>query len=120
MKYNIINGNNIDVLKKKLNELKYSVDEVRVITFLVAMLKLDVDTAYDLKKAEKISGVTPEQIRTFGGDEGLSSQLLDAFEKFRLTVSGPEVMDMLKIKAGPELGKEIKKIETKNFEDLLK
>jgi tRNA nucleotidyltransferase/poly(A) polymerase len=115
----LLKKNNLDLLKKKLNELKYSVEEVKTITFLIAMLKLDVDTAVTLKRAEKNSGVTPDQIRDFCGKENVSSQLLDAFEEFRLTVSGQEVMDDLGLKPGPELGKAIQKIETDNFEKLL-
>jgi hypothetical protein len=36
-----------------------------------------------------------------------------------LTVSGPEVMDKMNIKPGPEVGKAINKIETDNFKKLL-
>ena len=111
----LLKKNNLDVLKKKLNELKYSVEEVKAITFLIAMLKLDVDTAVTLKKAEQHAGVSQDQIRDFCGKENVPSQLLDAFEQFRLTVSGPEVMDKMGLKPGPELGKAIQKIETDNF-----
>lgn len=115
----LLKKNNLDVLKKKLNELKYSVEEVKAITFLIAMLKLDMDTAVALKKAEQHAGVSQDQIRDFCGKENVSSQLLDAFEEFRLTVSGPEVMDKMGLKPGPELGKAIQKIETDNFNKLL-
>lgn len=115
----LLKKNNLDVLKKKLNELKYSVEEVKAITFLIAMLKLDIDTAVALKKAEQHAGVSQDQIRDFCGKENVPSQLLDAFEKFRLTVSGPEVMDKMGLKPGPELGKAIQKIETDNFKKLL-
>jgi hypothetical protein len=115
----LLKNNGIEVLKKTLNGLKYSADEVKAITFLVAMLNLDVDTAVTLKKAEGLSGISPEQVRIFCGDEGVSSQLLDAFEEFRLTVSGPEVMDKMGLKPSPELGKAIQKIETDNFKKLL-
>lgn len=115
----LLKKNNLDVLKKKLNELKYSVDEIKAITFLIAMLKLDIDTAVALKKAEQHAGVSQDQIRDFCGKENVPTQLLDAFEEFRLTVSGPEVMDNLGLKPGPELGKAIQKIETDNFKKLL-
>jgi hypothetical protein len=46
--------------------------------------------------------------------------LLDAFEQFRLSVSGPEAMEKFDLKPGPELGKAIQKMETANFEKLLK
>ena len=115
----LLKGNNIDVLNKKLNALKYPADEVKAITFLVALLNLDVDTAVALKRMQKHSGVTSDQIRNFGSNEGISSQLLDAFENFNLTVSGAEVMEKTGLKAGPELGKAIQKMEIINFEKLL-
>ena len=115
----LLKNNNLDVLKKKLNELKYTAEEVKAITFLIAMLKLDIDTVVALKKAEQHSGVSQDQIRDFCGKENVSSQLLDAFEEFRLTVSGPEVMDKMGLKPGPELGKAIQNIETNNFKKLL-
>jgi hypothetical protein len=116
----LLKNNEIDLLRRKLNELKYSADEIKAIVFLISMLKLDVDTAYLLKKMQQISGVNDDQIRNFGANEGISSQLLDAFEQYRLSVSGPEAMEKFGLKPGPELGKAIQKMETANFEKLLK
>jgi tRNA nucleotidyltransferase/poly(A) polymerase len=116
----LLKNNNLDVLRKKLNELKYSAEEVKAISFLIAMLKLDVDTAVTLKKAEQHAGVSPDQIKKFGKLEGVDQKLFDAFEKFRLSVSGPEAMEKFDLKPGPELGKAIQKMETANFEKLLK
>jgi hypothetical protein len=45
--------------------------------------------------------------------------LLDAFEEFRLTVTGPEAMEKFNIGPGPELGKAIQKMETDKFKKLL-
>lgn len=115
----LLKENNLDNLGKKLNNLKYSSEEVKGITFLVALLKLSVDTAVTLKKVQKISGVTPEQILKFSKIEGISQKLINTFLKFYLTVTGPEVMDKLGIKAGPELGKAINNLETENFKKLL-
>jgi hypothetical protein len=72
-----------------------------------------------LKKAEQNAGVSKEQMKLFGSKEGIDSKLLKAFIEFRLTVSGQEVMDELGIKPGPEVGKEVQKIETNNFKKLL-
>jgi tRNA nucleotidyltransferase/poly(A) polymerase len=115
----LLKHNNLDGLGKKLNGLKYSAEEVKGITFLVALLKLSVDTAVTLKKAQKHSGVTPEQILKFSKIEGINQKLIDAFLKFNLTVTGPDVMDKLGIKPGPELGKEIQRLETDNFKKSL-
>lgn len=115
----LLKDNSIELLRKKLNELKYSADEIKAIVFLISLLKLDVNTAYLLKKIQQTSGVTDDQIRNFGVNEGISSQLLDAFEKFRLTVTGPEAMERFNIKPGPELGKAIEQLERDNFKNLL-
>jgi tRNA nucleotidyltransferase/poly(A) polymerase len=115
----LLKNNEIDLLRRKLNELKYSADEIKAIVFLISMLKLDVDTAYLLKKMQQTAGLSDDQIRNFGANEGLPSQLLDAFEQFRLSVSGPEAMEKFDLKPGPELGKAIQKMETANFKKIL-
>jgi tRNA nucleotidyltransferase/poly(A) polymerase len=115
----LLKGNNVEVLRKKLNELKYSADEIKGIVFLISMLKLDVNTAYLLKKIQQTSGISDDQIRYFGANEGIPSQLLDAFEAFKLSVTGPEAMAKFNIGPGPELGKAIQQMETDNFKKLL-
>jgi tRNA nucleotidyltransferase/poly(A) polymerase len=115
----LLKGNSIDALRKTLNNLKYTSEEVKAISFLVAMLSLGIDNAVVLKRAEQHAGVTPEQIKAFTNKEGVDTKLVDAFNRFRLTVSGPEVMDMMNLKPGPEVGKAIQKIETDNFKKLL-
>lgn len=115
----LLKGNGLDLLRKKLNDLKYTIDEVKAITFLIAMLKLDVDTAVTLKKAEQNAGVSPDKLLAFAKAEGIDEKLMTAFQKFRLTVSGPEVMDKLNLKPGPEVGKAIQQMETDNFKKLL-
>lgn len=114
----LLSNNNIDVLRKKLNELKYSVDEVKAITFLISLLNLNSDTAIALKRAQKNSGVTNDQIRNFGANSGIMSQLLDAFEDFEFTVKSQELIDQGF--SGKALGAEIERREKENFEKLLK
>ena len=116
----LLKDNEIDLLRRKLNELKYSVDEIKTIVFLISLLKLSVDTAYLLKKMQQTSGVSDKQIREFGEKENIPEKLLNAFEQYRLSVSGPEAMEKFDLKPGPELGKAIQKMETANFEKLLK
>ena len=115
----LLHKNDMGTLKKVLNERKYSQDEVKAITFLVALEQLDVDTAVALKRAQEHAGVSQDQIRNFGANQGISSQLLDAFEEFRLSVSGPEAMEKTGLKPGKELGQAIQQMETNNFKKLL-
>lgn len=116
----LLKSNDVNTLRKTLNELKYSVEEIKAITFLIAMLKLSVQTAVALKKAEQHAGVSQEQIKEFCSKLGVDPKLLEAFGKFRLTVSGPEVMDRLGLRPGPDVGNAIHSIETDNFKHLLK
>jgi len=115
----LLKNNDIDLLRRKLNMLKYSADEIKVIVFLISILKLDVGTAYLLKKMQQSSGVSDAQVRDFGEKEGIDSNLLNAFEQYRLSVSGPEAMEKFDLKPGPELGKAIQKMETANFKKIL-
>jgi tRNA nucleotidyltransferase/poly(A) polymerase len=115
----LLKENNVDTLGKVLNELKYSAEEIKAIRFLIAMLKLSPETAVTLKKAQEHAGVTPEQIKNFCKREGVSNDLLNAFLKFNLSVSGPEAMEKFNLKPGPELGKAIQSMELDNFKKLL-
>ena len=106
---------------KKLNELKYSADEVKKITTLIAILNLDIDTAPKLKGLFIKSGLSSDQLRNFGANMGVSSQLLDCFEEYLAlpNVTGPEAMEKYKIeKPGPELGQAINAMEIENFKNI--
>lgn len=116
----MLRHNQTDFLSKKLNNLKYSVDETRDIVFLVKFLSLSVENAVTLKKLHNISNITNEQLLLLTQNESINAELVAAFIKFNLSVSGEDVMSNLGIKAGPEVGKAIQKAETQNFVTLLK
>ena len=116
----LLKHNSIEELGKQLNALKYSIEELKGVTFLVGLFKLSPETAVTLKKAQKHCGLSPEQIKKFSQIEGINQKLIDAFLKFNLSVSGPEAMELTGLKPGPELGKAIQDIETDNFKNLLK
>lgn len=106
-------------LKKDLNKLTYSTAEIKAIEFLTSLHKLDIDTAVTFKHVFKNSGASSDQLRNFGSREGISSQLLDAFEEFELSVVGDDVMKEFNLKPSKELGDKIKELETDNFKKLL-
>ena len=121
----LLSGNDTSTLPKKLNELKYSSDEVKKITTLVSMLNLDADMpelAPRLKTLFTQSGLSSDQLRNFGSNMGINSQLLDSFEEYiKLPrVTGEEAMEKYKItKPGPDLGKAIQAMETELFKSLI-
>lgn len=115
----LLKDNDPIVLSKKLNDLKYTVDEIKNIVFLINMLKLTPETAVLLKRAQKNTSLSDEQIKTFGKFIGLNTKLLDAFIRFKLTVSGEDLMKQFNLKQGKELGDAINKAEYENFKKLI-
>ena len=115
----LLKGNTVSVLNKQLNNLKYSVDEVKSITFLLSLLHLTPETAIALKRQQKNSYTSRHQIIDFANREGLNQKLVHAFLNFELTVSGEEVMQKYNLKQGKELGDMINKLELDNFKKSL-
>jgi len=121
----LLSKNDLSALAKKLNELKYSADEVKKITTLIAMLDLSPDSLEivpRLKALFKNSGLSSDQLRNFGANMGISSQLLDSFEEYLKlpNVTGPEAMEKYNItKPGPDLGRAIRDMEIEKFKQLI-
>jgi len=115
----LLKGNDPSILNKQLNSLKYPVDEIKKVVFLLNFLRLTPETAVILKKQQKNSGVTDEQIKKFGTQEGINANILNAFLKFKLTVNGEELMKKLNLSPGKELGDAITNTEFNNFKSLL-
>jgi tRNA nucleotidyltransferase/poly(A) polymerase len=123
----LLSGNDLSVLAKKLNELKYSSDEVKKITTLIAMFDLgggdeNVKIAPKLKKLFINSGLTNGQLRNFGSNMGINSQLLDSFEEYLKlpNVTELEVREKYpNIKPGPDFGVAKNNLEIERFKDLI-
>lgn len=115
----LLKKNDVAALGKQLNNLKYTDDEIKGIKFLLNLLHLSPTTAVQLKRMQKVAGVTDEEIRKFGLQEGINPMLLNAFIDFKLTVSGDELMQKLNLKPGKDLGDAIAKAELANFQKLL-
>lgn len=106
-------------LTSKLNRLTFPSVEINGVQFLLMLEDLCVSTAVELKKARLKTKLTTSQILNFGEREGVSLKLLDALEKFELTVSGDEVMAEFNLKPSKELGDKIVELEIENFKKLL-
>ena len=115
----LLKSNDTTILSKQLNKITYTIDEIKGITFLINLLKLSLDTAIPLKKLQKNAGVSEEQMKNFGKREGIDNKLLDTFIRFRLTVSGEDLMQKLNLKPGKQLGDAIYKAEFDNFKKML-
>jgi tRNA nucleotidyltransferase/poly(A) polymerase len=115
----LLKDNDKTFLAKQLNKLTFSTDEIKAIMFLISLKDLDMETAVEIKRKQKNSGVSTDQILNFSTREGILSPLIDAFLEFELSVTGEYVIKERGISPGPELGKEIQEMETENFKKLL-
>ena len=110
----LLRKNNVDLVKKELNHLSYSTEEVSKIAFLLKMLSFKPEMILKYKKAEINSKITSSELIEFSRLNNLDMNLIKKFIGFKLTVTGD---DMLKqgIKPGPEMGKTIEQAEFDNF-----
>lgn len=115
----LLKGNPVEKIKKQLNVLSYSADEIKAITFLVGLLSLTPENAPRWKKIQPISHVTDSQIKRFAdlAFEG-DKNMVDAFLKYKLSVSGQDLMDKLGLK-GAAVGDKMLSMEIELFKQLL-
>lgn len=116
----LLRDNDPSVLGKALNKLTYSAAEVKAITFLVAFQQFDnPDDVYIFKKQHQNSGVGEQELKKFGTLINFNKRILNAFADFKLSVTGDDAQRVMGVKAGPEMGNAIKKMEADNFKQIL-
>jgi tRNA nucleotidyltransferase/poly(A) polymerase len=107
--------NDMTTMGKKLNELRFSTDDVKTILFLINLQTIDENNVVDFKRQEKRTKATKEQIIEIGRFIGLEDSFINKFNRFELSIDGEFVMEEFGLKAGPELGEKIKLLEIQNF-----
>ncbi len=114
----MLRNNPIEKIESGLNKLAWTSEEIAKITFLIRLVTLSPDNAYEIKKRMKvIKFYYLEEILDFCRIAGIDSKLIDSFLKYEPSVSTQELMD-LGFK-GPDLGREIKKREADEFQKIL-
>jgi tRNA nucleotidyltransferase/poly(A) polymerase len=114
----ILRDNPPEKVEKELNKLAWTTGEVNQIAFLLNLLKLSENTAYELKKKEGLARFYYlEEIVEFAKQVGISSKLMQAYLTYSPRVKSEELM--AQGFKGPELGREIKRRESEIFKDLL-
>jgi tRNA nucleotidyltransferase/poly(A) polymerase len=114
----MLRNNPIEKIESGLNKLAWTSEEIAKITFLIRLVTLSPDNAYEMKKRMKvIKFYYLEEILDFCRIAGIDSKLIDSFLKYEPSVSTQELMN-LGFK-GPDLGREIKKREAEEFQKIL-
>lgn len=117
LQINVVYGGAL-AIQKGLNELKYTGSEIKDITFLTMLQNLEPSNVYLFKKNQRKTKLADDQIRKFATYNGLDIKLIDAFLKFKLSVTGRDVINM-GVEKGPQIGKAIERLETEKFNELL-
>ena len=113
----LLKNNDIHKTGKILNSLSYSNSEIENIKFLISLLSLSEENAYELKKSQKRTNLTDEQILNFSKINNINDKLINSFLKYDTTITGDDVMKTHNIKPGPEVGKYIQQLELDKFKD---
>jgi tRNA nucleotidyltransferase/poly(A) polymerase len=111
----LLKNNAFTTLHKALNELKYSVSEIKQIDFLLRLHYLDLDMVVSAKRAQGVTNITNEQIILFCDIEEIDSDLIKSFIKYELSVRGKDVMEQFNLEPGKELGAKIRELEIEKF-----
>ncbi len=115
----LLRDNDPKTLPKALNQMKYSAEEVAQVSFLVAFQNLSVETAYKLRKCFDILRLDPWMVRDFAEHNNrVNPNLVESFCRYRLSVSGEEVMS--EGFQGAAIGKEVERRETEKFKLLVR
>ena len=83
---NILKNNKWSTVQKKLNKLSYTNQEVKDIVHLLKMINYKEDDLLVMKKEEKNTNLTDNQVRMWANLSGKSNTVLKIW-KFKLTIS---------------------------------
>lgn len=104
-------------LQTSLNEMRWQIDEISGICFLIRLQELTPETAYQLKKAQGRCKIKDHEVIDFLEAIGKPAELIKAFNEYRISINPLPLMDLgLKYE---DLGKEIERLETQLFLELV-
>jgi len=114
----LFGDNQEELLKKELNKLSFSNQEIDTIIFFKRFLELKPETAFQLSKEWKITKLDKKLLLEFSKINKLDLKLVKAFLKYKPSTNGGQVMKEFGLR-GSEIGDKIKEIETEKFKKLV-
>jgi tRNA nucleotidyltransferase/poly(A) polymerase len=114
----LLDGNPVPTVARRLNELKYTAQEVAQVTFLMRFRDLGLENAYRLRRQFNGLRMDDDVLVEYCGERGMPDlNLLRAFINYELTVTGDALLK--RGLSGAELGRELERLETIEFQRLL-
>lgn len=114
----LLKNNDVGKIGKILNSLSYSNSEIENIKFLISLLSLSSENAYDLKKIQKRTDLSNNQILRFLRINNIDDKLINSFLNYNISTTGDDVMGIYNIEPGPSVGKYIQQMELEKFKDM--
>tara|TARA_B100001093_G_scaffold418654_1_gene409958 strand:- start:5508 stop:6665 length:1158 start_codon:yes stop_codon:yes gene_type:complete len=110
--------NENDIIRKRLNKLAFSNEEIDTIIFLKDFLEIKPETVFELNKKHKITGVDSRTLTEWSKLNRLDLKTVKAFLKYKPSTDGRSVMKEFGVR-GPEIATKIREIEAEKFKRLI-
>lgn len=111
-------SNEPDVLKKEMNKLTFTNDEIDSVLLLKELMAFDPANVFDLHKRFINTKIDKKDILEFAKINKLDIKTLKIFFKYKPSTKGQDVMKEYGVR-GPEIALKIKQIESEKFSKLL-
>ena len=111
-------ANEPDVLKKEMNKLTFSNEEIDSVLFLKELMAFDPANVFYLHKRFINIKIDKRDILEFAKINKLDIKTLKVFFKYKPSTKGQDVMKEYGVR-GPEIALKIKQIEAEKFSKLL-
>ena len=115
---NLFKDNEINIIKKELNRMSFSNQEIDSIVFLKQLLELRPENAFELNKKWSVTGVDKKVVLEFAKINRMDLKIVKAFIKYKPTTKGGDVMKQFGLK-GPAIADKIREIEADKFKELI-
>ena len=106
--------NSNDMIKKEMNRMTFTSDEVNAVVFLKNLRDLKPENVFDLYKQWVTTKVDKDVITQFAKINRLDLKQIKAFLKYKPTTDGNWVMREFGVK-GPQIAQKIKEIEAEKY-----
>ena len=110
--------NSVETLKKELNKISFTTDEINAIIFLNKIKDFKIENVFDLHKEFTLTKLDKNILTQFTKINKLNMKQIKAFIKYKPNTNGNWVMKEFGLK-GKDIAHKIKEIESEKFRQML-